>query len=194
MWLADLGTLLARIRFLSLWKAERVPKVPLEMSLSSTLSRVIRVHSKLNSLWAGVFKLMNLTHHWPYWEVQIWGKKLRAGDVTASPWSEKKAHLLYGTLRQRCSVFLPWWSERVWGQEPAAILQSGAWLFGTPWTVAHQAPLSIGFSRQEHWNGWSFPYSGGSSPPRDGSRISRISCLGRRVLSHCAIWEALNIL
>ena len=106
MWLADLGTLLARIRFLSLWKAERVPKVPLEMSLSSTLSRVIRVHSKLNSLWAGVFKLMNLTHHWPYWEVQIWGKKLRAGDVTASPWSEKKAHLLYGTLRQRCSVFL----------------------------------------------------------------------------------------
>ena len=25
------------------------------------------------------------------------------------------------------------------------------WLFATPWTVAHQAPLSIGFSRQEYW-------------------------------------------
>ena len=24
---------------------------------------------------------------------------------------------------------------------------------GTPWTVAHQAPLSIGFSRQEYWSG-----------------------------------------
>ena len=27
----------------------------------------------------------------------------------------------------------------------------------TPWTVAHQAPLSMGFSRQEHWSGLPFP-------------------------------------
>ena len=26
-------------------------------------------------------------------------------------------------------------------------------LFATPWTVAHQAPLSMGFTRQEHWSG-----------------------------------------
>ena len=25
-------------------------------------------------------------------------------------------------------------------------------LFATPWTVAHQAPLSMGFSRQEYWS------------------------------------------
>ena len=30
-------------------------------------------------------------------------------------------------------------------------------LFATPWTVAHQAPLSMEFSRQEHWGGQSFP-------------------------------------
>ena len=30
-------------------------------------------------------------------------------------------------------------------------------LFAIPWTVAHQAPLSVGFSRQEYWNGLSFP-------------------------------------
>ena len=29
----------------------------------------------------------------------------------------------------------------------------------TPWTVAHQTPLSIAFSRQEHWNGLPFPPS-----------------------------------
>ena len=29
-------------------------------------------------------------------------------------------------------------------------------LFATPWTVAHQAPLSIGFSRQEYCSGLSF--------------------------------------
>ena len=29
-----------------------------------------------------------------------------------------------------------------------------------PWTVAHQAPLSVGFSRQEHWCGLPFPAPG----------------------------------
>ena len=30
-------------------------------------------------------------------------------------------------------------------------------LFATLWTVAHQTPLSIGFSRQEYWSGLPFP-------------------------------------
>ena len=30
-------------------------------------------------------------------------------------------------------------------------------LFTTPWTVAHQAPPSMGFSRQEYWSGLPFP-------------------------------------
>ena len=30
----------------------------------------------------------------------------------------------------------------------------------TPWTVAHQAPLSMGFSRQECWSGLPFPSPG----------------------------------
>ena len=32
--------------------------------------------------------------------------------------------------------------------------------FSTPWTVAYQAPLSVGFSRQECWSGLPFPSSG----------------------------------
>ena len=32
--------------------------------------------------------------------------------------------------------------------------------FATPWTVAHQAPLSVGFSRQEYWSGLLFPPPG----------------------------------
>ena len=31
---------------------------------------------------------------------------------------------------------------------------------GTPWTVAHQGPLSMGFPRQEYWSGLPFPPSG----------------------------------
>ena len=34
-----------------------------------------------------------------------------------------------------------------------AQLQSCAWLFGTPWTIARQAPLSMEFLRQEYWGG-----------------------------------------
>ena len=33
-------------------------------------------------------------------------------------------------------------------------------LFETPWTVAHQAPLSMGFSRQEYWSGCHFLFQG----------------------------------
>ena len=29
--------------------------------------------------------------------------------------------------------------------------------FATPWTVAHKAPLSMGFPRQEYWSGWPVP-------------------------------------
>ena len=33
-------------------------------------------------------------------------------------------------------------------------------LFATPWTTAYQAPLSMGFSRQEYWSGLPFPSPG----------------------------------
>ena len=33
-------------------------------------------------------------------------------------------------------------------------------LFATPWTVAYQAPPSVGFSRQENWSGLPFPSPG----------------------------------
>ena len=33
-------------------------------------------------------------------------------------------------------------------------------LFATPWTVACQAPLFVGFSRQEYWSSLSFPSLG----------------------------------
>ena len=44
-------------------------------------------------------------------------------------------------------------------------------LFVTPWTVVHQAPLSMGFPGQEYWSGLPFP------PPEDlpDSRIGQVS-------------------
>ena len=34
---------------------------------------------------------------------------------------------------------------------------SRVWLLATPWTAAYQAPLSMGFSRQEYWSGVPLP-------------------------------------
>ena len=39
-------------------------------------------------------------------------------------------------------------------------LQNHVGLFATPWTIAHQAPLSMGFFRQEYWSQLPFPSPG----------------------------------
>ena len=44
-------------------------------------------------------------------------------------------------------------------------------LCATPWTAAHQAPPSLGFSRQEHWSGLPFP-----SPMRESEKEVTQSC------------------
>ena len=56
------------------------------------------------------------------------------------------------------------------------------WHFVTPWTVAHQLPLSIEFSRQEYWSGFPISFFRGSSWPRDWNCISCISCISRQIL------------
>ena len=44
----------------------------------------------------------------------------------------------------------------------------------TPWTVACQAPLSMGFSTQEYWNGLPFPSPGDLHDP--GSKLGLLHC------------------
>ena len=60
-----------------------------------------------------------------------------------------------------------------------------------PWTVAHQAPLSMGFSRQEYWRGLPFPPPG--IFPTQGPNPHLLRLLHRQAgslpLSH---WEAVN--
>ena len=60
-------------------------------------------------------------------------------------------------------------------------------LFVTLWTVAHQAPLSVGFSRQEYWSGLHFLLQG-IFPTRGWKPVS---CLRHwRAGSTTATWEA----
>ena len=55
---------------------------------------------------------------------------------------------------------------------------SPVWLFATGWTVAYQAPPSIGFSRQKILEWVAISFSRRSSRPRDWTQVSRI--IGRR--------------
>ena len=47
-------------------------------------------------------------------------------------------------------------------------LLSHDWFFLTPWTLAHQAPLSMGFFSQEYWSGLPFPPPGDLAGPGIG--------------------------
>ena len=58
-------------------------------------------------------------------------------------------------------------------------LSAQSYLLSTLWIASYWAPLSMGFSRQEHWSGLPFP------PPGDQTYIS---CIGSRILYHWAIW------
>ena len=59
-----------------------------------------------------------------------------------------------------------------------------------PETVAHQAPLSREFSRQEYWSKLPLPTPDDLPYSRDRTHISCISRFGRWILYHCATWEA----
>ena len=66
---------------------------------------------------------------------------------------------------------------------------SRVWLFETLWTIAHQAPLSMEFSRQEHWSGLPCPSPGNF--PNPGIETTSLSspALAGRFFTTRAPWE-----
>ena len=62
---------------------------------------------------------------------------------------------------------------------------SRVWLLATMWTDAFQAPLSMGFSRQEDWSGLPFPPPGDQEPAMEPEMESAsfMPPAGRQVLT-----------
>ena len=60
-------------------------------------------------------------------------------------------------------------------------LFSRVWLFATLWTVAHQAPLSMGFSRQKYWSGFPCPLPGDFPDPGIEPASLTSTHIGRQV-------------
>ena len=65
---------------------------------------------------------------------------------------------------------------------------SRVWFFATPWTVTLQPPPSMGFSKQEYWNGLPFPSPGDLSDPGIGPMslpyCSQILYLGSKAMAN----------
>ena len=79
--------------------------------------------------------------------------------------------VLQGELRTQIRKSWPQWecvvnySMKIWRRYLGSMLILSRLVVSasaTPWTVAGQAPLSVGFSRQEHWSGLPFPSPLGS--------------------------------
>ena len=65
---------------------------------------------------------------------------------------------------------------------------SPVWLFTMPWTLACQAPLSMGFSRQEYWSGLPCPPPGDLPNPGMEPR-SHVSCISRGFFISSVTWK-----
>ena len=62
-------------------------------------------------------------------------------------------------------------------------------LFVILWTVAHQSPLSMGFSREEYWSGLSCPPPGGLPNPRIKAEYLMCPASAGGFFTASAIWE-----
>ena len=78
-----------------------------------------------------------------------------------------------------------WWAYIALSAQLCACL-SRVWLFATPWTAAHQAPLSVGFLRQECWSQLLFPPPGDLPDPEMEPQSSALQV----ILCHWAVGEA----
>ena len=74
-----------------------------------------------------------------------------------SPWGSP----IPGILQARTLEWVAISFSSAWKWKVKVKSLSHVRLFATPWTAAHQAPLSMGFSRQENWSGvpLGLPYS-----------------------------------
>ena len=119
-------------------------------------------------------------------DVRIMCVQMYLMSEMSQSWSLRPRRVINKIHAQDPAYFL-WWSicALLWSQSLQCV-----WLFATPWTVARQASLSMGFSRQEYWSGLPCP------PPGDllGAGIKPVSpaspSLAGEFFTTSATWEA----
>ena len=71
------------------------------------------------------------------------------------------------------------------------LVAQSVWLFATPWTIAHQAPVSMGLSRREYWSGLPLLTPGDLPRPRDRTCVPCLYPLSTRG-SRASSWQNIS--
>ena len=110
------------------------------LAVQGALKSLLQHHSlKASNLWHSAFFIVQLSH--PY---TITGKTIA---LTRWTFVGKVMSLHFNMLSRSVITFLP---------RSKVKSLNRVQLFATPWTIAYQAPPSMGFSRQEYWSGLPF--------------------------------------
>ena len=129
------------------------------------MSNSVRPHrpqpTRLRRPWDSPSKNTGVGCHFLLQCVKVKVKSLSRVRPSAAPWTAAfQAPPSMGFFRQECWSGVPLPSPNLTLRYLINIQYvrlvshfSHVQLFVTPWTIAHQAPLSMGFSRQEYWNG-----------------------------------------
>ena len=138
------------------------------------------------------------SHHGPWgcptlclWDTHLGSEGGRGGGrlqgslaVNVSRQPVRRAHCPISQLKKP-SLRAAMAMEQIWDLNLCAVLSrfSRVQLCAISWTVAHQAPLSMGFSRQKYWSGSPCPPPG-DLPDPGIKPTSHASCIGRQFLYH----------
>ena len=82
-----------------------------------------------------------------------------------------------GILQARTLEWVAISFSNAWKWKVKVKTLSHVWLLATPWTAAHQAPPSMGFSRQEYWSGVPLPSLDDSNTTKFGNLSPMASSL-----------------
>ena len=120
-----------------------------------------------------------------YWKLTIWllaaaAKSLQSCPTLCDPIDgSPPGSPIPGILQARTLEWVAISFSNAWKWKVKVKSLGRVLLFVTPWTAAHQAPPSIGFSRQEYWSGVPSP-----SPPRGAGNRITLPLTGGRLISH----------
>ena len=94
----------------------------------------------------------------PSWQLKVSAKSLQSCQTVCDPIdSSPPGSPVPGILQARTLEWVAISFSNAWKWKVKVKSLSRVWPSATPWTAAFQAPLSMGFSRQEYWSGVPLP-------------------------------------
>ena len=147
------------------------------ISLTQTMTTI------QNSLW-GESKITGCGLNWIVLAAAAAAKSLQSfltlcDPIDGSPWGSRVPGILQARTLEWVAISFS--NAGKWKVRVESL--SRVWLLATPWTAAHQAPMSMGFSRQEYWSGLPLP-------SRIVLRKKEMKAEGKRKKKNMYLWSA----